>query len=158
MKKGRFPDDGLFAQTRLFALERELRTAQPRNRKEIEDNIAKAEEELQAFRNFAAKAGERSAEADRLDVAKQFRDERLRQAAPQVFALQDAVQNAILQGPSRAALNAADATTTEGSRELNRLLRGDDPARDVNLLELQKQTALLEEANRIAKDGPRVAN
>jgi hypothetical protein len=158
MKKGRFPADGDFSQRRLFALERELRTAQPRNRKEIEDNIAKTEQELQAFRDFAAQAGERLAEADKLDVAKQFKDERLRQAAPQVFALQDAVQNAILQGPSRAALNAADVTTMEGSRELNRLLRGDDPARDVNLLELQKQTALLEEANRIAKDGPRVAN
>jgi len=52
--------------------------------------------------------------------------------------------NAILQGPSRAALNVADTNTMEGQRELNRLLRGDDPNRDVNLVELQKQSELLQ--------------
>ena len=75
-----------------------------------------------------------------------FMEDQRRQRAPAVFALQDAVQNAVLQGPSRAALQASDVTTMEGSRELNRLLRGDDPARDVNLLELQKQTQLLEDS------------
>ena len=70
-----------------------------------------------------------------------------RSAAPAIFALQDAVANAVLQGPSRAALNAADVTTTQGTAELNRLLRGDDPAKDQNLLELQKQTAELEKLN-----------
>ena len=52
--------------------------------------------------------------------------------------------NALLQGPSRAALNAADTNTMEGQRELNRLLRGDDPNKDVNLVEMQKQTELLQ--------------
>jgi hypothetical protein len=52
--------------------------------------------------------------------------------------------NAALQGPSRAALNVADAQTMEGNRELNRLLRGDDPNKDVNLVELQKQSELLQ--------------
>jgi exonuclease VII small subunit len=158
IKRGVFPEQGLLAQQDLFSLQGGLAGAVGQERKRIEDQIAEAERRIQRARDFAGRAGERLAEADELDVAKQFRDERLRQAAPQVFALQDAVQNSILQGPSRAALNAADVTTMEGSRELNRLLRGDDPARDVNLLELQKQTALLEEANRIAKDGPRVAN
>jgi hypothetical protein len=32
----------------------------------------------------------------------------------------------------------------EGNRELNRLLRGDDPNKDVNLVELQKQSELLQ--------------
>ena len=78
---------------------------------------------------------------------KAFLAEQARQAAPALFALQDQVANAVLQGPSRAALNAADVTTTQGTAELNRLLRGDDPARDQNLLELQKQTAELEKLN-----------
>jgi len=74
-------------------------------------------------------------------------DDARRSIAPALFALQDQVANAVLQGPSRAALNAADVTTTQGTAELNRLLRGDDPARDQNLLELQKQTAELEKLN-----------
>lgn len=75
-----------------------------------------------------------------------------RENAPLFAELAANVQNALLQGPSRAALNAADATTVEGSRELNRLLRGDDPARDVNLLELQKQTANLASIDKGIKD------
>lgn len=90
-------------------------------------------------------------EQQRNEARARFEEDQRRAAAPAVFALSDAVQNAILQGPSRAALNAADVTTMEGSRELNRLLRGDDPAKDVNLLELQKQTKLLED---IAKKEP----
>lgn len=68
----------------------------------------------------------------------------------------DQVQNAILQGPSRAALQASDASTVEGSRELSRLLRGDDAARNQDLVQLQK------EANRlldlIANNPANVAN
>ena len=74
-------------------------------------------------------------------------DEARRQAAPALFALQDAVANAVLQGPSRQALNAADISTQQGTAELNRLLRGDDSARDQNLLELQKQTNELVKLN-----------
>ena len=85
---------------------------------------------------------------DEVDAARaRVRDDARRSIAPALFALQDQVANAVLQGPSRAALNAADVTTTQGTAELNRLLRGDDPARDQNLLELQKQTAELEKLN-----------
>jgi hypothetical protein len=63
--------------------------------------------------------------------------------APAIFDLADQVQNAILQGPSRAALNAQDVSTPEGASELSRLLRGDDPSRNVNLVELQKQNQAL---------------
>jgi len=88
-----------------------------------------------------------------------FIDQSLRQAAPAIFALADQVQNAVLQGPSRAALQATDVSTVEGSRELNRLLRGDDSARDQNLVELQKQSQSLEELVRIAREGgAQVAN
>jgi hypothetical protein len=65
--------------------------------------------------------------------------------APAFAALRDEVLNARLQGPSRAALQVADINTAEGARELNRLIRGDDAARDANLLELQKQTGVLED-------------
>ena len=57
------------------------------------------------------------------------------------------VENAVLQGPSRAALNASDATTTQGAQELNRLLRGDDAAREADMVEMQKQTSQLEQVN-----------
>lgn len=67
----------------------------------------------------------------------------VRQAAPTLMGFSDEIANARLQGPSRAALAFTDVATMEGSRELNRLLRGDDPSRDVNLVELQRQTELL---------------
>jgi len=67
----------------------------------------------------------------------------VRQAGPTLMGFSDEIANARLQGPSRAALAFTDVATMEGSRELNRLLRGDDPSRDVNLVELQRQTELL---------------
>jgi hypothetical protein len=80
----------------------------------------------------------------------------MRQIAPVTMGLMDSVQNAVLQGPSRAALNVSDATTMEGARELNRLLRGDDEAKNVDLVALQKEAnAILE---RIAQKQNPVAN
>jgi hypothetical protein len=76
-----------------------------------------------------------------------------RSAAPAIFDLADQVANAVIQGPSRAALQATDVSTVEGSSELNRLLRGDDSARDQNLVELQKQSQALDELVRIAREG-----
>jgi hypothetical protein len=78
-------------------------------------------------------------------------EEAQRQAAPAIFNLADEVQNAVLQGPSRAALQATDVSTVQGASELNRLLRGDDSARNQNLVELQKQSASLSELVAIAK-------
>lgn len=70
--------------------------------------------------------------------------DQLQQIAPALAGFREERLNAALQGPSRAALNVADAQTMEGQRELNRLLRGDDPAREANLVELQKQSELLQ--------------
>ena len=98
---------------------------------------------------------EERAKQDPLNAQKILQEGRAalaRENAPLFAELAANVQNALLQGPSRAALNAADVTTMEGSRELNRLLRGDDPARDVNLLELQKQTASLASVDQGIKD------
>ncbi len=66
-----------------------------------------------------------------------------RSAAPAIAELFDSVQNAVAQGPSRAALNVADVSTSEGSRELTRLLRGDDAARNVNIAQLERQNQSL---------------
>jgi hypothetical protein len=81
-----------------------------------------------------------------------------RAVAPGLAALGDAVANAIASGPSRAALNVSDASTVEGQRELNRLLRGDDSARDQDLVELQRQTKALETLVRQGEQKPAVAN
>ena len=72
-------------------------------------------------------------------------DEAFRSAAPAIAGLAASVQNAVLSGPSRAALQATDVSTVEGSRELNRLIRGDDAARNQDLAELQRQSGILEE-------------
>jgi len=83
-------------------------------------------------------------------------EDMMRQIAPVTMGLMDSVQNAVLQGPSRAALNASDVTTMQGAQELNRLLRGDDSARDVDMVALQKEAnAILE---RIAQKQNPVAN
>jgi len=110
---------------------------------------------LQAARDEAIAGG-----GNRAKVQQDFADDRqriiedsFRSTAPAIFALADAVQNSILQGPSRAALQASDVSTVEGARELNRLLRGDDAARDQNLVELQKQSQSLDELVRIAREG-----
>jgi hypothetical protein len=69
----------------------------------------------------------------------------MEQVAPMLQQFQEERQNALLQGPSRAALNVSDVSTSQGQSELNRLLRGDDSAKDVNLAELSKQTGKLQE-------------
>ena len=78
-------------------------------------------------------------------------EEAMRQQAPAIFNMADEVQNAVLQGPSRAALQASDVTTTSGASELNRLLRGDDSAKNQNLVELQKQSSALNELVAVAR-------
>jgi hypothetical protein len=65
--------------------------------------------------------------------------------APMLQGFQDERRSAMLQGPSRAALNVSDVSTSQGASELTRLLRGDDSAKDVNLAELRKQSGYLEE-------------
>jgi hypothetical protein len=106
-----------------------------------EDFRRRAREELRELQGQANAARKRIA------------DEAFRANAPAIFALADQVANAVVQGPSRAALQATDVSTLEGSRELNRLLRGDDSARDQNLVELQKQSQSLDELVRIAREG-----
>ena len=74
--------------------------------------------------------------------------------APMLYEFDQERRNAQLQGPSRARLDASDVSTTQGRAELNRLLRGDDPAKDVNLAELRKQTDQLQELIEVVKNNP----
>jgi hypothetical protein len=69
----------------------------------------------------------------------------VRNGAGAIFGLEESVMNAVLQGPSRAALQASDTRTSEGAAELNRLLRGDDPSKNQNLVELRKQGQFLKD-------------
>lgn len=108
-------------------------------------------ENLEALRiEFGRQAEEGTGLIDQAGLAREQRrlvEESQRRIAPLAFQFSDEIANAILQGPSRAALGATDASTTQGQAELSRLIRGDDPARDVNLLELQKQTDELKKLN-----------
>ena len=112
-----------------------------RARREVEQSARDITEaftvELQGQRFVADVAG-RNAALNRLA------EQQMQQVAPMLAGFREERLNAMLQGPSRAALNVADAQTMEGNRELNRLLRGDDPNKDVNLVELQKQSDLLQ--------------
>ena len=85
------------------------------------------------------------------DAQRRAAQDAMRQAAPAIFGMADQVQNAVLQGPSRAALQASDVTTMQGASELNRLIRGDDSAKNVDTVELQKQSKALEELVVIAR-------
>jgi hypothetical protein len=125
-----------------------------------EEAVNQVRDLRQATRESVARAISEGRFGDIAGIQQQSRDaeqrliaEQQRAAAPAIFNLADSVQNAILQGPSRAALNASDISTQEGARELNRLLRGEDAARDQNLIELQRQSTVLEEMLRTVKDG-----
>ena len=97
----------------------------------------KAESEAQAQAAAARKA--------QSDFLKQAISNQMEAVAPMLKGFQDERQSAILQGPSRAALNVSDVSTSQGASELTRLIRGDDSAKDVNLEELRKQTDKLDE-------------
>lgn len=78
--------------------------------------------------------------AGRRDLLRKGISNQMEEAAPMLKQLDDQRKNALMLGPSRAALSASDITTGQGASELTRLLRGDDASRDQNLVELQKQT------------------
>lgn len=116
--------------------------------------LSEAERTMQSI--AATRADLRAAERQKLITPEQS-DRALRESvsnafkagAPAIAALADAASNT---RPSRAALEASDISTAEGARELNRLLRGDDPAKDQNLAELRIQSRYLQELVQLAKD------
>lgn len=68
-----------------------------------------------------------------------------RQVAPMLVQMENARMNAIMPGVNRGAMTLEDISTTGGMAEFNRLLRGDDSAKDQDLMELRKQTQLLQD-------------
>lgn len=76
----------------------------------------------------------------------------MERVAPMLTEFQGERETASLQGPSRAALTVSDITTSQGASELSRLLRRDDPARDANLSELQKQTQKFDDLIQAIRD------
>jgi hypothetical protein len=93
--------------------------------------------------DIANAAADIAAAADRRAKVKQAAVNMAEQAAPMFAQFRDEVLSARLNGPSRAALSASDIQTSQGASELNRLLRGDDPNKNVNLAEMKKQSELL---------------
>jgi hypothetical protein len=85
------------------------------------------------------------------DFLRQAIKNQMETVAPMLQQFDEERQNALLQGPSRAALNATDVSTSEGAAELTRLIRGDDSAKDVNLAELRKQTQKFDELIQVIK-------
>jgi len=91
---------------------------------------------------------------DPTEFLKQAVNNQMKELAPMLQQFEEERQNALLQGPSRKALQVSDVSTSQGASELTRLIRGDDSAKDVNLAELRKQTqkfdaliAAIKEAN-----------
>lgn len=80
--------------------------------------------------------------------------EQAKTVAPMLEEFRMERETAMLQGPSRAALQVSDVTTTQGQAELNRLLRGDDSAKDVNLAELREQSAKLQILIDVIRNNP----
>ena len=149
-------DPGVQAARDASTAEDRRRQAAERGRQAAQTPAQKAGEELAGTlrdirANFLAQPGERPADFAALQTAsRRAAQDAMRQTAPAIFGMADAVQNAVLQGPSRAALQASDVTTMQGASELNRLIRGDDSAKNVDTVELQKQTAELQKLVAIA--------
>lgn len=108
---------------------------------DIREYFSQAAEDSTGLPEDIAKIRERMNEA-----VGRAQEDMMRQVAPTIMGMADARENAILQGPSRAALNVNDVATMQGQQELNRLLRGDDAARNVDLVNLQREANRLLEA------------
>jgi hypothetical protein len=76
----------------------------------------------------------------------------MEEVAPMLQGFEEERQNARIQGPSRAALQMTDVSTSQGASELTRLIRGDDSAKDVNLAELRKQTSKFDDLIQAVRD------
>jgi hypothetical protein len=99
-----------------------------------------------AGKDIRARAGQLQAETGERPTGfiNEALKQQMEQVAPMLASFRDERANADFQGPSRKALQMSDVTTGAGQTELNRLLRGDDASKDVNLVELQKQTDKLQ--------------
>ena len=151
-------DPNLLAARDASTKEERRRQSAERGRQASQTPAQKAGEELAGTirdiqNNFERQPGGVAGNAaEAADAGRRAANDAFRTSAPAILGLADQVQNAVLQGPSRAALNATDVSTVEGSRELNRLLRGDDAAKNQDLVELQKQSQSLETLVQLARE------
>jgi hypothetical protein len=104
-----------------------------------------------AAKDLGAAAKEMPA-ADRAAFLRQGIANQMEQVAPMFKQFEDERRTAQLQGPSRAALQVSDVTTTGGASELTRLLRGDDSAKNENLAELRRQSDKLDEVVKAVRE------
>lgn len=104
-------------------------------------------EAARSAENMAAAAGDIAAPLKRTAFVQGYFDNQkkdLLKSGPMGQA-EDERFNAAKAGPSRQALNSSDITTSEGAKELSRLLRGEDSSRDVNFAEMKHQSDLLQQ-------------
>jgi hypothetical protein len=94
--------------------------------------------------DIAARASQIESGRDRQQFIEDATRNAFKDAAPILFSMDEQFKNAMRE-PSRARLQAADINTSQGQSELNRLLRGDDDAKNQNLEALNKQISKLEE-------------
>ncbi len=94
--------------------------------------------------DVAAAAGDITDSAARAKFIQDYFSGKMRENFASIFASQAADRElAITRGGQARALEASDITTDSGSRELNRLLRGQDSSKDVDNQEMRQQTDLL---------------
>lgn len=135
--------------------DRELAEKARRDREELTkrgaDLIASPNQRaVAAFRKDLEAAALAAAGPNRQTLMSQFFANRAAEVAPLLsqFAQE---RSAAAMAQYTPALQAADVSTMEGQRELNRLLRGEDSGKDVSLDELKKQTDLLGQMVEIAQ-------
>jgi hypothetical protein len=105
---------------------------------------------METFRKDMEAASLAAAGPDRDALLNSFVKNRAMEIAPALAELAREREQAITPAYSPA-LMASDASTAEGQKELNRLLRGEDSSKDKNLDELKKQSELLSEMLEVAK-------
>jgi len=69
----------------------------------------------------------------------------MREFAPAILQLANARENSLLQGANMSPLQMQDVSTSGGAAEYARLVSGEDSAKNADLVELRKQSALLGE-------------
>jgi hypothetical protein len=94
--------------------------------------------------DIAARASQMGSDREREQFINDATRNAMREAAPALVAMDEQFKNAMRE-PSRARIEATDINSQQGQSELNRLLRGDDEAKNQNLEVLNKQLGKLEE-------------
>jgi hypothetical protein len=149
---GRFMSEEKAAEQARKDAEREAERAAEARRKSIERGtelvMSPNQLRMSKFRQDMEDASLAATGPDRAGMLSQFLKNQIADAAPGLAQL---AQEQAAVPPYYHALSASDASSMEGQKELNRLLRGEDTSKDKNLDELKKQSDLLTEMLALAK-------